>query len=39
MRVRPMLARSPLFDLVGVTRDVEEAFRGMWRRYCDAHAG
>jgi predicted O-linked N-acetylglucosamine transferase (SPINDLY family) len=32
--LRDRLTRSPLFDHVGVTRELEEALRSMWRRWC-----
>jgi protein O-GlcNAc transferase len=32
--LRPTLAASPLFDHQGVTRELEAAYRQMWRREC-----
>lgn len=33
-RLRPLMAASPLVDAAGFCRDLEAAFRDMWRRYC-----
>ena len=33
--LRPQLARSPLLDAGGFARDLEAAYREMWRRWCD----
>jgi protein O-GlcNAc transferase len=33
--LRPQLARSPLLDARGFARDLEAAYREMWRRWCD----
>jgi predicted O-linked N-acetylglucosamine transferase (SPINDLY family) len=32
--LRPAMAASPLWDAAGFTRDVESAYRDMWRRWC-----
>lgn len=32
--LRPRMAASPLCDAPRFARDLEQAFRGMWRRYC-----
>jgi predicted O-linked N-acetylglucosamine transferase (SPINDLY family) len=34
--LRPALRASPLFDYPGFTRSLEAAWRGMWRRWCQA---
>jgi predicted O-linked N-acetylglucosamine transferase (SPINDLY family) len=34
--LRPALQASPLFDYPGFTRSLEAAWRGMWRRWCQA---
>lgn len=34
--LRPRLAASPLLDHVGITRDVEAAYRRMWDAWCSA---
>lgn len=34
--LRPRLEASPLFDHAGFTRELEAAFREMWRTYCAA---
>ena len=36
--MRERLSRSPLCDIVGYTRDLEELYRGMWRRWCSSGA-
>jgi len=36
--LRPSLAASPLFDHRGVTRELEAAYRQMWRRACAREA-
>jgi predicted O-linked N-acetylglucosamine transferase (SPINDLY family) len=33
--LRRILSESPFGDAAGFTRDLEAAYRGMWRRYCD----
>jgi protein O-GlcNAc transferase len=33
--MRPRMKRSPLCNAVGFTRNLEEAFRGMWRTWCE----
>lgn len=38
-RLRETLARSPLLDHEGVTREVEAAIRAMWRTWCAAERG
>jgi protein O-GlcNAc transferase len=35
--MRNLMARSPLMDVAGFTRDVEDAYRAMWRKWCNAH--
>jgi len=37
--LRPMLAASPLFDARGFARDLEQAFREMWRIWCANEQG
>ncbi len=32
--LRPRMAASPLCDAVSFARDLEAAYRGMWRRWC-----
>ena len=32
--LRPAMLASPLFDYAGFTRNLESAWRGMWRRWC-----
>jgi predicted O-linked N-acetylglucosamine transferase (SPINDLY family) len=34
--LRQMMLRSPLLDTVGFTRNLEAAYRDMWRRWCQA---
>jgi predicted O-linked N-acetylglucosamine transferase (SPINDLY family) len=34
--LRERMAASPLCDAVGYTRDLEAAYREMWRKYCEA---
>jgi protein O-GlcNAc transferase len=34
--LRERMAASPLCDAKGYTRDLEAAYRGMWRKYCEA---
>ncbi len=36
-RMRRDMAASPLCDRDGFARDIEAAYRGMWRRWCEAH--
>jgi predicted O-linked N-acetylglucosamine transferase (SPINDLY family) len=36
--LRPRLAASPLRDEPGFTRELEEAYRAMWRRWCASGA-
>lgn len=33
-KLRPGMAASPLCDATRFTRDLEQAYRAMWRRYC-----
>ena len=35
-RLRPQLLASPLCDAPRFARNLEAAWRGMWRRWCDA---
>ena len=37
--LRAELSASPLLDHAGVTRELEAAYRAMWRRWCEAGAG
>ncbi|CAA7620158.1 glycosyltransferase family 41 protein [Magnetospirillum sp. SS-4] len=37
--LRATLAASPLLDCRGGTRDLEQAFRGLWRRWCRGEGG
>jgi predicted O-linked N-acetylglucosamine transferase (SPINDLY family) len=37
--LRAGLAASPLLDHRGVTRELEAAYRGMWRRWCRSQVG
>jgi predicted O-linked N-acetylglucosamine transferase (SPINDLY family) len=32
--LRPRMQASPLMDEEGFTRDLENLYRQMWRRYC-----
>jgi predicted O-linked N-acetylglucosamine transferase (SPINDLY family) len=34
--IRRALAASPLMDEAGIVRDVENAYREMWRAWCGA---
>jgi predicted O-linked N-acetylglucosamine transferase (SPINDLY family) len=34
--LRPRMAASPLCDAKGCTRNVEQAYREMWRRWCQS---
>ncbi len=36
--LRPRMAASPLLDFPGFTRRLEDAYRQMWRRWCERHA-
>jgi predicted O-linked N-acetylglucosamine transferase (SPINDLY family) len=36
--LRPMLERSPLRDELGFTRGLENAYRDLWRRWCEGPA-
>jgi len=33
--LREKMRRSPLMDAKGFARNVEEAYRAMWQRWCD----
>ena len=35
IKLRPLMIRSALMDEKGFTRSLEEAYRQMWRRWCD----
>ena len=35
MNLRKALQQSPLMDEIGLVRSVEDAFRDMWRKWCD----
>ena len=37
--LRPQLAASPLLDAAGFTRDLEAAYRAMWRAWCVGEGG
>jgi protein O-GlcNAc transferase len=37
--LRQRLADSPLCDRVRFTTNLEAAYRGMWKRWCDASTG
>ena len=37
--LRHWMRQSPLMDAPGFTRNIESAYRAMWRRYCAAPAG
>ena len=34
--LRRRMQTSPLMDAVGVTREVEDAYRTMWKQWCGA---
>lgn len=35
MSLRELMSKSPLCDGAKFTRNIESAYRSMWRRYCD----
>ena len=35
-QLRPLMLKSPLLDARGFTRNIEAAYRQMWRRFCGA---
>jgi predicted O-linked N-acetylglucosamine transferase (SPINDLY family) len=37
--MRARLAASPLLDANGFTRDLENAYRGLWREWCGSQRG